>query len=131
MRSEPEWVRLAVAVAAHDRAISRHGGAPGLRDRAALEAALARPVNRFAYGDPPPALAELAAAYAYGVTKAHAFIDGNKRTALTVALVFLRLNGQHFRPEPDEGVAMMEGLASDAVGEAAFANWIARAMKAP
>lgn len=68
-----------------------------LRNRAILEAALARPVNRFVYADQLPPLAELAAAYAYGITKAHAFIDGNKRTALIVALVFLSLNGQHFR----------------------------------
>lgn len=54
----------------------------------------ARAINLFAYGD--PSLAEIAAAYAFGIAKAHAFIDGNKRTAFVTAATFLRLNGHAF-----------------------------------
>jgi len=66
----------------------------------------------------------LAAAYAFGLAKAHGFIDGNKRTAFVVAFTFLRLNGYVFQPDPAEGVRMMEDLARNAVSEAEFAGWL-------
>jgi death-on-curing protein len=67
---------------------------------------------------------DLAAAYAFGVAKAHTFIDGNKRTALVAAFTFLRLNGYAFRPEPYTGVRMMEDLAASTVSESDFAKWL-------
>jgi death on curing protein len=94
--SEPIWVPLAAVLAIHDRQIARHGGAPGMRDRALLEMGCARAMNLAAYTD--SGLAEIAAAYAFGISKAHAFVDGNKRTAFVTALTFLRLNGYSFRP---------------------------------
>ncbi|WP_103174604.1 type II toxin-antitoxin system death-on-curing family toxin [Paracoccus sp. SY] len=118
----PVWVPLAAVIAIHDRQIARHGGAPGMRDRSLLEAGCARPLNQAAYGT--PTLPELAAAYAYGIAKAHAFVDGNKRTAFVTAVTFLRLNGLGFRPDPVHGVRMMEDLASGDVTEAAFAAWL-------
>lgn len=116
------WVPLAAVIAIHDRQIARHGGAPGMRDRSLLEAGCARPLNQAAYGT--PTLPELAAAYAYGIAKAHAFVDGNKRTAFVTAVTFLRLNGLGFRPDPVQGVRMMEDLASNDVSEAVFAEWL-------
>lgn len=124
--TDPIWVPLAAVIAIHDRQIARHGGAPGMRDRSLLEAGCARPLNQAAYGT--PTLPELAAAYAYGVAKAHAFVDGNKRTAFVTALTFLRLNGLGFRPDPVQGVRMMEDLASGDVTEAAFAVWLSTEM---
>lgn len=121
------WVPLAAVIAIHDRQIARHGGAPGMRDRSLLEAGCARPLNHAAYGT--PTLPELAAAYAYGIAKGHAFVDGNKRTAFVTALTFLRLNGLGFRPDPVEGVRMMEDLASNDVTEAAFAAWLEAGME--
>ena len=118
----PIWVPLAAIIAIHDRQISRHGGAAGLRDRSLLEAGCARPLNQAAYGT--PSLPQLAAAYAYGIAKAHAFVDGNKRAAFVTALTFLRLNGLGFRPDPVEGVRMMEDLASGDGTEATFAAWL-------
>jgi death-on-curing protein len=79
-------------------------------------------MNLAAYGD--AALPELAAAYAFGITKAHAFVDGNKRTGFVTALTFLRLNGFSFRPDPVLGVRMMEDLASGARTEGQFAEWL-------
>ncbi|MBF9047915.1 type II toxin-antitoxin system death-on-curing family toxin [Rhodobacterales bacterium LSUCC0031] len=120
----PLWVPLRAVITFHDRQIARHGGAPGLRDLGLLEAGCARPINRAGYGEAD--LHILAAAYAFGIAKAHAFVDGNKRTAFVTTLTFLRINGLAMRPEPLEGVRMMEDLAADRVSEAAFADWLAR-----
>lgn len=122
----PIWVPIAAVLAIHDRQIARHGGASGLRDKALLEMGCARAINLAAYTNAGPA--EIAAAYAFGVSKAHAFVDGNKRTAFVTALTFLRLNGYSFRPAPLEGVRMMEDLASGHVNEADFAKWLSDAM---
>ncbi|MDF0601780.1 type II toxin-antitoxin system death-on-curing family toxin [Psychromarinibacter sp. C21-152] len=116
------WVPLPAIVVIHDRQIARHGGAPGLRDMSLLEMGCARATNRAAYAS--AGLADIAAAYAFGIAKAHAFVDGNKRTAFVTAVTFLRLNGQSFRPDPVEGVRMMEDLASGQIDEAAFADWL-------
>lgn len=85
------WVDVAVAIAAHGEQLAEHGGAGGIRDRNMLESAMARPLNLVAYGDPD--IAELAAAYAYGIARNHPFVDGNKRTAAVVSETFLVLNG--------------------------------------
>lgn len=125
--TEPTWVPLAAVLAIHDRQITRHGGASGMRDRALLDMGCARAMNLAAYSH--AGFAEIAAAYAFGISKAHAFVDGNKRTAFVTALTFLRLNGFSFRPEPIEGVKVMEGLASGQISEAEFARWLARGMR--
>lgn len=116
------WVPLAALHAIHDRQISRHGGASGTRDPALLEMGCTRQMNLAAYGDPD--VFEIAAAYAYGIAKAHAFADGNKRTGFVAAFTFLRLNGVSVRPEPAVGVRKMEDLASDKVSEEEFAAWL-------
>lgn len=126
--TELKWVPLGAILIIHDRQIEVHGGATGMRDQTLLEAAVQRPVNLAAYGE--PTIAEMAAAYAFGIAKAHAFIDGNKRTAFVTTFTFLRLNGFVFRPEPAEGVRMMEELASGEVSEAQFADWLLSGMHA-
>ena len=117
------WVPLSVIVTVHDRQISRHGGAPGLRDRALLETGAARALNRAAH-DEEATHFEIAAAYAFGIAKAHAFVDGNKRTAFVTAVTYLRLNGYAFRPDTIQGVQVMEGLADSSISEAQFAQWL-------
>ena len=124
---EPIWVPLAAVLAIHDRQIARHGGASGMRDRALLEMGCTRAMNLAAYTE--ASLADIAAAYAFGISKAHAFVDGNKRTGFVTALTFLRLNGFAFRPPPVEGVQMMEDLASGQLSEADFARWLSSQMK--
>ncbi|WP_170330236.1 type II toxin-antitoxin system death-on-curing family toxin [Ruegeria arenilitoris] len=116
------WVPFSAIIVIHDRQIARHGGAPGLRDVALLEMGCARAMNLAAYTDAD--LSEIAAAYAFGIAKAHAFVDGNKRTAFVTAATFLRLNGLSIRPDPVQGVRMMEDLASGDVSEREFSNWI-------
>ena len=116
------WVPLAALHVIHDRQISRHGGASGTRDPALLEMGCTRPMNLAAYGDPD--VFEIAAAYAFGIAKAHAFVDGNKRMAFVAAFTFLRLNGVFVRPDPAVGVRKMEDLAADEVSEEEFAAWL-------
>ncbi|MEM8851609.1 MAG: type II toxin-antitoxin system death-on-curing family toxin [Pseudomonadota bacterium] len=120
--TEPRWIPLPVVRAIHDRQIARHGGAAGMRDRSLLEGALARPVNRFGYGETD--LTVLAAAYAFGIAKAHAFVDGNKRTAFVTAVTFLRANGSKPTFDQVEIVRMMEGLASGRINEGRFKDWL-------
>ncbi|MBP2547317.1 death-on-curing protein [Neorhizobium galegae] len=85
------FLSMPLVIRLQERQIERFGGASGLRDAGALESALARPVNRQAYGCDD--IAELAAAYLYGLAKNHAFVDGNKRIAIVTAAVFLMENG--------------------------------------
>jgi death-on-curing protein len=86
---EPVWIREIEALAFHAQQIATFGGSDGVRDRGLLDSALARPKNLFAYADHPPSMAELAAAYGFGISSNHPFVDGNKRTAMQVAFVFV------------------------------------------
>jgi len=120
--SEPVWVPARAVYIIHDRQIARHGGASGLRDEGLLQGALQRPINKWQYENSDTF--GCAAAYAFGIAKAHAFVDGNKRTAFVTSVTFLRLNGWHFVTDPAEGVTFMEDLASGAVSEESFRNWL-------
>jgi|ERR1700733_13374395 death-on-curing protein len=115
------WVDTDVAYAIHDRQLAEHGGLDGIRDRGAVDSALARPRNFAAYGEPDAAA--LAAAYACGLARNHGFADGNKRTAWVVARLFLADNGCRIRFNPGDAVKMMEAVASGTLGEAALAAW--------
>jgi death on curing protein len=103
--------------------LREHGGSPGLRDEGMLESALARPQQKFAYADQPD-IALLAAAYAFGLAKNHAFVDGNKRTAFMAAYVFLGLNGHDLTAEEVDVVATMESVAAGRIDESALADWV-------
>ena len=121
MRTEPRWLNKAVALAIHDRQLAEHGGGVGVRDDAMLESALARPINRWAYGDEDSA--SLAAAYAFGVARNHPFVDGNKRTAWVLARLFLARNGYEFVIEAPHAIAAMLALASGEMSENEMADW--------
>jgi len=112
--------------AIHDRQLAEHGGLDGLRDRSAIESALARPRNLAAYGDPDAAA--LAAAYAYGLLRDHGFADGNKRTAWVIARLFLADNGYLLRFAPVEAVRTVEAVAAGTLGEDELAEWFRRYM---
>jgi death on curing protein len=120
----PAWILKSVVEAMHDALLAEHGGAAGVRDGALLESALPRPANRHAYGEPD--IFDLAAAYAFGLVRNHPFVDGNKRTAFMTAYVFLRLNGQILAASEIEATTNMLDLASNAIDESAFANWLRR-----
>ncbi|MGV8939333.1 MAG: type II toxin-antitoxin system death-on-curing family toxin [Allorhizobium sp.] len=99
----------------HTMQIERFGGAYGLRDEGILESALMRPVNRAAYGCDD--LAELAAAYLFGLAKNHAFIDGNKRIAIVAAAVFLMENGLEIEATDGELYTFVLAVAAGEIDE--------------
>jgi death-on-curing protein len=89
---EQLWVSKKAVLAIHSAQLAEHGGSDGIRDETLLDSALAKPRNVFAYADQPDVF-RLAASYAFGIARNHAFVDGNKRTALVVSLTFLDRNG--------------------------------------
>jgi death-on-curing protein len=119
--SEPEWLTGYMVVAIHDEQLAIHGGSSGLRDAGLLESAIGRPRNKWAYESAE--LAELAAAYGYGIARNHPFVDGNKRTALLAIFTFLGINGIEFIVPEAEAVAMMLSLAAGEVSEESLAHW--------
>lgn len=122
--SEWIWVRPDVVLAIHDEQLAEHGGAPGIRDEGLLGSALARPQNLAAYGRPDAA--DLAAAYAFGMARNHPFVDGNKRTALVMAELFLDLNGWELRADDEACVTFMLGVAASEIAEPEVAAWFRR-----
>jgi death-on-curing protein len=120
--TEPEWLDIEIMLDIHAEQLALFGGPDGVRDAGMLESALARPVNKFAYGETD--LAALAAAYAFGVARNHPFVDGNKRAAFASLIVFLGLNGVDFAPPPEAATAMMLALATGEVGEDNLTRWI-------
>ncbi len=112
-----------VVDAAHLDQLREHGGLTGVRDENGLEAALARPQQKRHY-EPDADLATLAAAYAFGLAKAHAFNDGNKRAAFLTAVIFLGLNGKDLDATEAEVVQAMTALAAGSLSESDMAAWI-------
>jgi death-on-curing protein len=117
---EPLWITYDQAIAIHSRQLRRFGGAPGLRDEGMLLSALERPINSYEQSD----MAELAAAYAFGLAKNHAFVDGNKRIAFMAMMVFLLKNGVVFGPEPAQSTSIILSLAAGEVSEESLTRWI-------
>jgi len=120
---EPRWLTFSVVLALHADQISQHGGSGGLRDRGLLESALQRPRNRLRY-EPVSDLAELAAAYGFGIARNHPFIDGNKRVHFQAMYVFLGLNGLRIEVREEEVVSVMLSVASGDTDELQLASWL-------
>jgi death-on-curing protein len=120
--NEPIWLDVAEVDDMHAEQLALFGGADGIRDQGMLESALARPRNRWHYGERD--LAVLAAAYAYGLARNHAFVDGNKRAAFHALVVFLRMNDVDFRPDPAQATTMILALAAGEVSEESLTRWI-------
>ena len=116
------WIDRTVLIAIHDMQLAEHGGGAGLRDGNLLESALAKPENLAAYGNPDAAA--LAAAYGYGISRNHAFIDGNKRTALVATELFLQLNAWRLEVNDADCVMTMLAVATGDITEVAFVDWL-------
>lgn len=125
--SEWIWIDRDVLLAAHDEQLQEHGGATGIRDEGMFDSALARPQNLAAYGEPDAAA--LAASYAFGLAKNHAFVDGNKRIALVALELFLNLNGFELTADDAQCVLVILSLASGAFSEDDLADWIRKHLK--
>jgi death-on-curing protein len=121
--TEPVWIDLEVVLAIHDQQLAEHGGQADVRDRGLLESALSRPQNQFAYGE--HALPRLAASYAFGISRNHPFLDGNKRASLVVAELFLVLNGLELTATDAEYVTTFLQLAAGDLTEEQLTQWIA------
>lgn len=122
------WIETSLALAIHDRQLAEHGGQAGVRDETLLASALARPQQLQAYGDPPPDLADLAAALAFGLARNHPFLDGNKRTAHVCYRTFLALNDAALVASAEEKYIAMLSLAEGSMPEADFAAWLRQHM---
>jgi death on curing protein len=120
--TEPRWLDTNIILDVHAEQLALFGGADGVRDLGLLESALARPLNKYSYGEND--LAALAAAYAFGIARNHAFVDGNKRAAFASIIVFLGLNGIDFDVPPEQATAMIMSLAAGEVSEESLARWI-------
>lgn len=116
------FLTLAEVIEIHSDQIKRYGGSQGIRDMNLLSSAIAMPqasfYGKFLHSD----IYEMAAAYAFHICNNHPFIDGNKRTALASALVFLELNSINISDPKGRLYKDMLGLAEDKVKKKEFAE---------
>jgi death on curing protein len=122
-RSEPVWLLREVILAVHEEQLAEHGGLAGIRDAGMLESALSRPEQLFAYGDEPD-IAQLAAAYGFGIARNHPFADGNKRTAFVAIELFLGLNSYDFNASDEDCILTILALAAGEMDEAQLVAWV-------
>jgi|SRR5882757_4805683 len=120
---EPIWVDRLVIEAVHLDQLREHGGLRGIRDENALESALVRARNKWAYDSiSDPAI--LAAAYGYGLANNHPYLDGNKRIAFLAMVIFLGLNGWDLEASEADVITIMLGVAAGRCPEAELAEWL-------
>jgi death-on-curing protein len=122
--TEPVWFNDDSLHQIQRELIEDYGGSHGVRDEDAIQAALARPRQKYHYGS-EITLARLAAAYCFGLAKAHGFVDGNKRIGTMVMIVFLETNGHELSADLDEMISVVERVASSELTEEQLAQWIA------
>jgi death-on-curing protein len=120
--SEPIWLDVDEVIDMHAEQLAIFGGPEGIRDHGLLESAVLRPVNQWHYGQTD--LAALAAAYAFGLARNRAFVDGNKRIAFHAMMVFLRGNDIAFAPDPAHATEIILSLAAGEVSEESLTRWI-------
>lgn len=119
----PIWLLPEIAHAVHKRQLAEHGGGTGVRDTGLLESALLRPQNIYTYSNGEASLAQLAAAYAYGLARNRPFVDGNKRTELVLSLLFLKLNKKTLTASQEDLYAVFMALAKGNISETELADW--------
>lgn len=94
--NEPIFLTLDEVLQIHARSLAEHGGSEGVREPGLVDSALASARNTFHYGNGD--LFDVAASYAFHLAESQAFVDGNKRTAVVAAMVFLAKNGVYAQP---------------------------------
>lgn len=125
---EPRWLTESMLLAIHAQQIERYGGAHGVLDQNVVRSALARPINRWAYDDGAD-LSDLAAALLVGFVRSQGFSDGNKRTGLACALVFLRLNGHMLHVPGKELYALTMQVANGEADDEIVAAYLRSRME--
>jgi death-on-curing protein len=121
---EPVWLNEAALRGIHQRQLAEHGGMRGIRDEGLFLSAIARPMQLWSYGDPPPDLPALAASYAHCLAKNHPFLDGNKRIAAIACELFLIRNGLGFTVGEEQKYPEYLALAEGDHSEESFAAWL-------
>lgn len=120
----PLFLSLAEVVEIHRDQIARYGGAPGIRDLGLLTSAVAMPRagfgEEYAHGN----LYSMAAAYLFHIVGNHPFIDGNKRTGVVAALVFLEMNGVSPVVDEEGLEQLVRGIAEGRIGKGAAAEFL-------
>jgi death-on-curing protein len=124
-----EYLSIGQVLALHAQQVRQYGGGTGLRDRGALESALARPAVTFGGEDLYPDMADKAAALMHSLALNHPFVDGNKRVAAFAAIVFVESNGQEFLATPDELVATTLAVAEGKMAVEALAIWFRQRLR--
>ncbi len=119
--TEPLFLTLDEVVAIHADQVRRYGGQTRLRDLGLLQSALGMPETTFEGEFVHGTLFEMAAAYVFHAARKHPFVDGNKRTALMCALVFLGLNSWRLEAESDALYELVDGVAAGSVDKAEVA----------
>jgi death-on-curing protein len=122
---DPIWLTRAIVDTIHLELILEHGGASGIRagGEDLIESALARPRHKHAYGAELD-LSELSAAYLFGLTKNHGYVDGNKRVGFAAAATFLLLNGVQLTASEPEAYDTVIAVVEGRLTEDDLAAWI-------
>jgi death-on-curing protein len=120
--NEPLWISKKAVLAMHSTQLAEHGGSDGIRDETLLDSALAKPLSVFHYADQPD-IFRLAASDAFEFARNHAFVDGNKRTALVVSLTFLGRNGWDIVATKEDLYLTFLHLAEGTLTEDDLAAW--------
>jgi len=124
VKKAPKWISKRALLLLHEESLAEFGGARRLRDDGLLESAFTRPQNIHAYNS-KSTVAELAAAYGYGIAKNHAFVDGNKRAAFLSIGLFLSMNGYRLIANQADAITVIMGVASGEVDETDLPAWVA------
>lgn len=113
-------------ISLHSLLIAQSGGAPGLRDRGALESAVAQPEASFGGEALYPTIAYKAGALGHSLIQNHPFVDGNKRVGHSAMEVFLLLNDQEIEASVDEQEKVIIGVASGKVSRLELSEWLSQ-----
>jgi death-on-curing protein len=120
---KPVWIEERDVLVLHDRLLTLHGGAAGVRDGGLLKSALASAQQHFAYGEAVEMM-DMAAAYTAGIVRNHLFLDGNKRTGFVVGILFLELNGYRFTATEEDAAQAVLKLAAGTLDEAGYSGFL-------
>jgi death on curing protein len=126
---EPKWIQAPILLALHSQQIERYGGAHGILDINVVLSALARPRNLWAY-DETADMADLGASCLVGLTRSQGFVDGNKRTGLACALVFLATNRVQLHVPAVELYTLTLAVANGQGDDASVAGYLRPRLKA-
>jgi len=120
------YLSLQEVISLHSLLIAQSGGSSGVRDRGALESAVAQPEASFGGQDLYPNLASKAAALGHSLIQNHPFVDGNKRVGHAAMEVFLLLNGNELDASVDEQEKIIIEVASGNVSRIELSGWISK-----